>query len=34
MMPFSKEESRKLLQSEGQAVKTDMIGLFWLINYI
>lgn len=26
-MTFPKEETRKLLQSEGQAVKTDMIGL-------
>ena len=33
-MTFPKQESRNLLQSEGQAVKTDMIGLFWLINCI
>lgn len=28
-MTFPKQEKRELLQSESQAVKTVMIGLFW-----
>lgn len=28
------EECKKLFQSEGQEVKTNMIGLFWFINYM
>lgn len=28
-MTFPKQEGKKLLQTEIQAVKTEMIGLFW-----